>query len=169
MAFPAFISVKGKVQGQFKGEVTAPARKDKWQNALSFAMEVQSPRDTATGSASGKRQWKSVKVLKKWGASSPQALTALANNEILSEVVIEFTRTNPNGEEYVYQSVKLTDAIFWDILRFLGDPSGQMVEPLVAHETLSESQELEWWSFGFRKIEVVDNDGNTMFVDDWTE
>jgi len=28
--------------------------------------------------------------------------------------------------------------------------------------------ELEQWSFTFRKIEVADNDGKTMFADDWS-
>src|SRR5215472_464779 len=101
MAFQAHVSIKGKKQGQFKGEGIQDKRKDKWIPVLSFAQEVVSPRDLATGQASGKRQWKPVKITKEWGAADPQIFAACVTNEVLPEVVFEFTKTNPSGEEYV--------------------------------------------------------------------
>jgi type VI protein secretion system component Hcp len=66
-----------------------------------------SRRDIATGQASGKRQWKPIMVsAKEWGAATPQ----LTGAGVLPEVTVEFTKTNPNGEEYVYHSVTLTNA-----------------------------------------------------------
>ena len=67
MAYQAHVSIKGKKQGQFKGEGIQDKRKDKWLPVLTFDMDVQSPRDIATGQASGKRQWSPVRIVKEWG------------------------------------------------------------------------------------------------------
>jgi len=159
MAFPAFFTVKGSRQGQFKGEAKE-VRHVGWMTVVSFAMELQSPRDAATGQATGRRIWKPIKVVKEWDAASPQGLTACATNELLTEVIFEFNRTSENGEEYVFQTVKLTDATISDILRFTGEPGGKPT-------SWEHSEELEEWSFTFRKIEITDVDGATMFTDDW--
>jgi hypothetical protein len=46
-------------------ESSAPAK-------LSFTYEVKSPRDVATGQASGKRTHKPLTITKEWGPSTPQ-------------------------------------------------------------------------------------------------
>jgi type VI secretion system secreted protein Hcp len=164
MALQAFIAVKGNKQGQFKGESTQVARKDKWIQVLSFQMGVQSPQDSTTGRPSGKRQYKPVVITKEWGAASPQALTACATNEVLTDVAIEFSKVRPNGQEYIYQTVSLTDAILVAVERFTRQQDGTLLLPPGPANTF----ELESWSFTFRKIEVVDKDGNTSFLDDWS-
>jgi type VI secretion system secreted protein Hcp len=168
MAYQAHISLKGKKQGQFKGEGIQDKRKDKWLPVLSFDMEVVSPRDIATGQASGKRQWKPVSIVKEWGAASPQILAACATNEVLPEVVIEFSKTNPNGEEYVYQQIKLTDATISSVDRFTGDREGAEGSSSARHTLAVDTHELEKFSLTFRKIELTDNDGKTNFADDWS-
>jgi type VI secretion system secreted protein Hcp len=165
MAFQAHIAVKGKKQGQFKGEGIQDKRKDKWMPVLSFSNGIVSPRDIATGQPSGKRQWAVVKITKEWGAASPQGLQACSTNEVLPEVDIEFTKTNPNGEEYVYQTITLTDATLSQIRRFTGDDNS---ESSSRHTSAEDTMEVEEWSFTFRKIEVADNDGKTSFMDDWS-
>jgi type VI secretion system secreted protein Hcp len=110
MAFQAYIAVKGKKQGQFKGEAAAIQRKDKWMQVLGFTMGLTSPRDPSTGQATGRRQFQPVTIVKQWGAASPQGLAACSTNESLAEVDIEFTKTTAAGLEAVYQTVKLTDA-----------------------------------------------------------
>jgi type VI secretion system secreted protein Hcp len=164
MAFQAYMSVKGKKQGQFKGEATQSNRKDMWMPVLSFQMGVLSPRDAATGQPSGKRQYKPVTIIKEWGAASPQGLAACATNEDLSDVVIEFSKANPTGAEYVYQTVHLTDAIIVEVERFTRAQDGTLLLAPGRADTL----ELESWSFTFRKIELDDKDGMTSFLDDWT-
>ena len=159
MAFPAYLSIRGVRRGQFKGETTHAARRDRWMEIVAFEMGLASPRDLATGQASGHRQHQPVKIVKEWGAASPQLLTACATNEILTEVVIEFTRTHPNGEDYVYQRVRLSDAAIAEIDRFRGEAE--------AHTEAANPHELEEVEFIFRRIEVEDIDGSTMFADDW--
>ena len=165
MAFPAFFSVKGTKQGQFKGEAKEAGRADRWIAVRYFAMELESPRDAASGLPTGKRQWKPIKVVKEWGAASPQGLTACATNELLSEVVFEFMRTDASGVEYVYQTLTLTEATIADVVRFTGGPEALM--PGGKRASFEESEELEAWSFTFRKIQLADKDGATAFADDW--
>ena len=43
---------------QFKGESFQAKRRGKWMTVLSISMDLQTPRDPATGQASGKRQWR---------------------------------------------------------------------------------------------------------------
>jgi type VI secretion system secreted protein Hcp len=165
MAFPAFFSVKGSRQGQFKAEAQEAQRSDKWMVVLNFAMEVGSPHDLASGQPLGRRQWKPIKVVKEWGAASPQGLAACATNELLPEVTFEFTKTNPNGQQHVYETVKLTDAMIAGIGRFTGKPGA--LAAVGKRESWENLEELEEWSFTFRKIEVTDADGKTTFTDDW--
>src|SRR5262249_6176048 len=110
MAIQAYISVKGSRQGQFKGEALKAGRQDKWMSVLSVVMDLQVPRDPATGQATGRRQYLPVKIIKAWGAASPQGLSACATNETLPEVRIEFVKATMTGVEEVYQSISLTDA-----------------------------------------------------------
>src|SRR5260370_3295615 len=120
MAYQAHIKVKGAKQGQFKGEGIQKDRKMEFMPVLRIEHGVKSPRDVATGQASGKRVWAPVVITKEWGAASPQGLQACSTNEVLPEVVIEFTRTKDTGEEYVYQTLKLTNATISEVRRFTG-------------------------------------------------
>ena len=163
MSFHAQVSIKGRKQGQFKGEGFQSKRGNKWIPILAFGYAVQSPRDLATGQATGKRQHKPVVVTKAWGAATPQLFQALTTNEILDSVDIEFFKVNPNGEEYLYHTVKLTNASIVEIKQYTreyelesaGHPEG--VDPV----------ELEDVSFTFQKIEIENKDGKTTTVDDW--
>jgi len=122
MAYEAYISIKGNKQGQFKGEGIQDKRKDKWIEVLAFEYSVQAPRDIATGQASGKRQHKPVVITKEWGAASPQLLQALTTNETLSSVEFQFSKTNEEGEEQVYYTVKLSNARILSLRPYVGPP-----------------------------------------------
>jgi type VI secretion system secreted protein Hcp len=161
MAFPAYLLVKGTKQGQFKGESQEARRRD-WMVVVSFTMDVVSPHDPATGQPSGRRLWKPVTIVKEWGAASPQGLTACATNELLSEVLIEFTKPNGTNEEFVYQTVTLTNAMITEVSRFAGHIDTQNVA-----SSGVEGLGFEKWSFTFNEIQVIDNDGKTSFSDHW--
>ena len=168
MALQAWIAVKGAKQGQFKGESTVAARRGKWMAVLAFTMGVNSPRDPATGQATGKRQYQPVTIVKAWGAASPQGLAACTTNEVLTEVDLEFIRPSPTGQEVVYQTVRLTNASLSQIARFTGRPDGSEDTPSSGHTGTAVMMELERWAFTFQKIEIHDNDGNTSFTDSWS-
>jgi type VI secretion system secreted protein Hcp len=109
MAYEAYISIKGSKQGKFKGNSVKSGRHD-WIEVLSFSYGVQSPRDTSSGMATGKRQHKPVSFGLETGSASPQMFQALVSNEVLTDVLIEFVDTNKDGKKYVRQTIKLTNA-----------------------------------------------------------
>src|SRR5712692_2862842 len=72
------MTVHGKHQGNFKGDnnVTGKAPSD-LINVFSYQYSVTSPRDAATGQASGKRQHHPLVITHELGASSPQFFEAV--------------------------------------------------------------------------------------------
>ena len=162
MPHPFYISVEGTKQGRLKGSTngTREAKGGKIAG-LRFSAETVSARDVATGQASGKRQHKPITITKEWDAASPQLYQALVTNEVLKSVLFEFLKTNPDGEEYVHHTIKLTNATVANIKAYvdLTDTSG---DPYDGHE-------LEDIAFSFQKIEMANVDGKTMAVDDWTK
>jgi type VI secretion system secreted protein Hcp len=152
MADAFYVSIVGRKQGKFHGEGSRQGKIE----GLAFHYEVTSPRDAASGQASGKRQHSPVTFVKQWGASSPQLLEAAVSNEVLNTVLFEFIETNPNGEEVVFHTLKLTNASVASIK--------QDVKAVAGGKDL---QDLEEVSFVFQSIEMENQDGKTMAADDW--
>lgn len=158
MAYEFYVTVEGQKQGRFKNETPREKHQSKIPG-ISFHYNVKSPRDSATGQASGKRTHGPVSFLKAWGPSTPQFFQALCTNELLTSVLFEFVKTGPNGEEYVYHTVHLTNATVSEVEHYVGDD-----EP---RKPSHDSQELERISLTFQRIEIQNKDGKTMAVDDW--
>ena len=155
MAYAAYISIKGQKQGQFAGDGSNKQNKNRIL-IVSLSFPVESPRDAATGQASGKRQYHPISIRKYWGEASPQVYQALATNEVLPQVLIEFIITDPQGKEAVDHSFNLTNAAISAVREFT-----EITPPT------SEVRELEEISFTFQKIEIKDKSGK-IFVDNWT-
>ncbi|MDQ6887627.1 MAG: type VI secretion system tube protein Hcp [Gemmatimonadota bacterium] len=159
-----YVTIEGTKQGKFKGESVRDREKDKIAG-LAFQYEVTSPRDLASGMASGKRQHKPIVFTKEWGAASPQLFQALTTNEVLKSVLFEFSRTNANGEEYVFQTIKLTNATVSAIKQY---SAGATAEGAAASKRSADAgRQLEDVSMTFQKIEMENRDGKTAAVDDW--
>ncbi|GEM_PF-631459 len=146
--------IKGQKQGVIKGDVTSPnARKD-WIKLDSLQYELNSPRDAATGQATGKRQHKPVTVITKVSKQSPKLFTATTTNERLDEVVIKFFKASATGAaagtETNYYTIKLTNAT------------------ISGYRTYSDgTDQLEAVSFTFEKITLTYEDGAITAQDDW--
>jgi type VI secretion system secreted protein Hcp len=150
----AYLTIKGAKQGAFKGEVVSVVHKDAIL-VRDFSYEVESPRDPASGLPTGKRMHKPVTISKIWGAASPQLLNALATNENLTTVTIEFYETSTTGTEELASTLKLTNATISDIKQDYAVTS--------VGELPQNSQVV---SFTFQKIEITDKSGTT-YSDDW--
>lgn len=74
-----YMKIEGTKQGAFKGQVSRKG--GAWIRLLSYSQGMQSPRDVATGQASGKRQHKPVVVRKEVDGSSQEILRAVQTNE----------------------------------------------------------------------------------------
>jgi len=117
-------------------------------DVLQFEQGIVSPRDLATGQASGKRQYKPITIVKEVDAATPLLLDACATNEILPTVQFVL---HPPGASADQLKVTLTDASCADLT-----------------DTTVATQELETIHFTFRKIEVEHLIGKTSFEDDWS-
>ncbi len=171
LALPAqadsiYFSVKGAKQGQFRGEAPQQNLKDKMVG-LKFVYEVTSPRDVATGQASGKRQHKPLNITKEWGAASPQLFQALVTNEVLPEVFIDFVGVDPKtGQEVLTHRIRLNNATIANILYRMDEGAGAAAGT-AKHQTAGGQRHLEEISFTFQRIELEDVIGKTMAADDF--
>jgi type VI secretion system secreted protein Hcp len=152
------VAIRGAKQGPFKGDSTARGQ-EKWIHCSQFLLSLTSPRDAATGMATGKRQYAPIVITKEWDAASPQIFQAAATNEVLPQVELEFLRTGPQGIESVFETVTLTNATISAVKQYIGFPDAG--EPPNPHP-------LENVSFTFQKIEITNAEGKTMAVDDWS-
>lgn len=157
MALNAYLTIKGTVQGQIKGGVTQKGKEGQIA-VYAFHHEIISPRDTASGLPTGKRQHKPITITKEIDKSTPLLLTALETNEVLTEVVIRFFATSPAGVEVQYYTIKLTNA---SIASNSQDMSLNKIEPGIKLPVLEEI------AFVYQKIECTWVDGGITSVDDW--
>lgn len=147
-----YLTVEGTKQGKFKGESLRNAHKAKLP-AWNLLHTITSPRDAATGQASGKRQHGPLTITKEWGAATPQIFQALVTNEVLKSVLIEHYYTTPEGVEELRGTIKLTNATISNVARST-DASGHLIEAV---------------SFTYQRIELEDKPGKTAAMDDWTK
>lgn len=155
MASEFYVTIEGTQQGQLKGESIRDAHRDKMAG-LSFRYAVGSPREAATGQASGKRQHQPISFVKEWGPASPQLFTAALTNESLKSVLFEFMKTDErSGEEVVFHTIKLTNAFVTTIEQYI-DPGTE------SHDTVA----LEKVSLSFQRIEIANLAGNTSAIDE---
>jgi len=166
MAFEAYFKCKFNKQGASKGESTKKEWKD-WIPILSYSHQIISPRDAATGQASGKRTYKPINFVHEWGASSPLLWTACSRNEVIDEAHFEFVQTDKTGNEVTYFKVDLKTATVSAISQFVGNDSDDAAH---ARSTKEESQmELERVSLTFDSIDISHVTAKTMFHDAWSE
>ena len=143
-------TITGRKQGPFKGDGHGPQI-----GGLSYELQITSPRDTEMGLPTGKRTYKPFVITKKWGASSPQILTALVTNEILPAVQLNFT-TGGHGAQVVDHVITLTNASIVDVHH----------HPVVGlKDGASDKHQVEDVSFTFQKITVEDIPSKTTFSD----
>jgi type VI secretion system secreted protein Hcp len=165
MSHEFYVTITGTKQGAFKGESIREKHSSKL-SGLSYNHTIQSPRDVATGQASGKRQHGPIQITKEWGASTPQIMQALVSNEVLKEVLFEFVQTTPDGMEQVYYTVKLTNATISGVQYMTG--AGESAESAKTSASY-DTHELEKVSFTYQKIEVDHKAGKTSATDDWRQ
>jgi type VI secretion system secreted protein Hcp len=164
------MKIKGAKQGQFKGDVTKDDKgieKDA-VGIYSFEYGIESPRDSATGMPSGKRQHHPVTIVKRAGPSTINLMTAISSNEVITTATLHFYRPDGSGKLAKFLGVELTNA---SILSYNlnsseeTESSGGTTERSggqiagAGHTQLTTEARLERVSFVFQKIEVTWTDG----------
>ncbi len=158
-AYQFYVSVEGTKQGKLKGEAPQDKHKDELVG-LAYNYEVMSPTSVGrggTGLPTGKRQHSPITITKEWGASSPQLFQALVTNEVLKSVVMNFYHVDPNGQDVLFYTVKLTNAYVSKIRSYVDFNSVS---------DFTGMNELEEVSFTFQKIEITNAEAKTSAMDD---
>ena len=162
MALNAYLKLKGQKQGEIKGSATQKGREGKIL-VIAANHEVLSPRDPASGLATGKRMHKPFVITKEVDKSSPLLYNALVNNENITEWELQFWSPNSGkagGTEKQFYTVKLTNASISDIsFHMLNNKNPDLVR-------YAEYEEI---SFTYQKISWTWVDGGIMAEDNWSK
>ncbi len=152
-----FVSINAQKQGKLKGGSTAKAHPGEIV-AYGYSHEINSPRDAASGLATGKRQHKALSITKSVDVSTPQLYQALVTNENLPTVTLIFTRPSSGGTgtEENYFKVTLTNAHISNIKTEF--PSVNGAPSTTPTDTVS---------FTYQKIQWDYLPGATTASDDW--
>jgi type VI secretion system secreted protein Hcp len=153
-------------QGKMRGASLKTSRKGTI-DVFEYYHEIISPRDAATGQATGKRTHKPVCVGFYYEACVPQLYQALARNESATTVQIDFYSPNNlgksggQGQEVLHYTVKLYNAFISRITHT--GPNNRVAELKGIENTIKVEwvyEKVEWtWLVG----------GNKMAYDDWKD
>jgi type VI secretion system secreted protein Hcp len=155
-----YSAIGGNIPNVGKSQVYGMTQGSKSITPGNVSYAIQSPRDIATGQASGKRQHEPIKITKEWGAASPQFLNSLANNKVLPKLNLNFLKTDPQGITQPCFTITLTNAAL----------AGYGRKPLPHHppkHRVLDTYELEEIAFSFQKIVITHHSGGKTFTDNW--
>lgn len=86
-----FLKITTKRGGLIKGEAVDEGNAGKHTDeieVLSWSWGIKAPTDAASGAASGKRQYRTVRIVKQLDSASPALMAALSNNDAVKEAVL---------------------------------------------------------------------------------
>jgi type VI secretion system secreted protein Hcp len=162
MALNAYLKLKGQKQGEIKGSVTQKGREGKIM-VIAMSHEITSPRDSASGLPTGKRQHKPFVITKELDQASPLLYSCLCNNENIPEWELQYWTPQLGaasgvGTEVQNFTVKLTNANIANIaFKMLNNKNPE----------LTRYAEYEEVAFTYQKIEWTWVKGGITALDDW--
>jgi type VI secretion system secreted protein Hcp len=149
-ALNAYLKMTGDKSGKIKGSVAQKGREGSIE-LVSMSHEITSPRDAASGQATGRRQHKPFTIRKEIDKSSPVLNSMLTNNETIKAWELEVYLPDAKGAQALAYTIKLTNANIASI-RLITDADGNLLEEI---------------SFTYQKIEWTWKDGGITAMDDW--
>jgi len=173
-----FMKIKGAKQGQFKGDVTKDDKGIEKDSVGIYSVDygIDIPRDATSGLPTGKRQHHPVTIVKQVGPSTINLLTAVSNNEIISNATLSFFKPDGTGKLAKFLTIELTNATISSYNVSSSEEtatSGGSTERSQGQiagagtSSLTTEARLERISFVFQKIEVTWQDGGLTYSDDW--
>jgi type VI secretion system secreted protein Hcp len=159
VSLEANLKLAGQVQGPIKGDVTAMGHEGTIRVTAANHV-VNTPRDPATGAASGKRQHAVLTVVKNVDVSSPHLYAAWAKNEALTTWELQMFQPDPagTGTTRQYYTVRLSNAAIARIQFELPSSQDPALKVIPARETVS---------FAYGKIEWIWTTGPVAASDTW--
>jgi type VI secretion system secreted protein Hcp len=160
MALNAYLTLKGQKHGEVKGSVTQKGREGKIM-VIAVSHEIISPRDAASGQATGKVSHTPFVITKELDKSSPILYDLLVNNENIKEWELQFwtpSSRSAAGSEKQHYTVKLDNARIVDIsFHMLNNKNPELIK-------FAEYEEV---AFVYEKITWTWVDGGITAEDDW--
>jgi type VI secretion system secreted protein Hcp len=118
---------------------------------------IESPRDIATGHATGKRQHKPIVITIEANPFARHFFQKV-QNRVLPTLHLNFLRTNARGVLHPFFTITLTDVL----------TRQEMKPPLQrSRQPRSKTQELLRIEFSFHSIEISFKSGKKSSTDDW--
>lgn len=157
MALTAYMAVKGKTQGDIKGD--CPQGGDKKDKILVYGSThiVEIPKDTHTGLPTGQRIHHPFTVYKHKDQASPKLFKACCTGEQCT-VTLDYYRIKADGTEEKYFTVKMEEAIIVQMREHT---------PLTFLPDNKPYHDMEDVSMTYSKITWTYNDGNIEYTDNW--
>lgn len=160
MALSTYINAKGQKQGPFKGGCIQKGRENLVE-AIACSHAIQSPRDPASGQATGKRSHGPFRFRAYYDQSITMWYQALCLNEALSEVTISFYSPNIMGKaggvgvETLTYEIKLTNAFVSKVeFEMLNNKNPDLTRYENMFVVEMVYQKIEWtWKIGNKKAE----------------
>ena len=150
-----YLELDGQVQGRIPGSCTEAGREG---TIVVYALQhgVEIPRDTHTGLPTGQRIHKPLVVTKEIDRASPLLYQACVTGE-RSEVTLSFYRDNERGQEELYYTINLVEAIIVEIradVPDIRDPANDVYGHM-EHVSFTYSKII--WSHKVDNIETEDD------------
>ncbi len=124
----------------------------------SFSFGVLSPRDAASGLATGRRQHKPVTFSKRIDKASPLLFRALATGEHIKDVIITLRRPGATGQVETYMTITFEDVLISSMITHGGDVDGDGLPDV-----------LEEVSFTYQSMRVLHVPSRTEATDTWRQ
>ena len=162
MALNAYLKLKGKKTGDIKGSVTQKGREGMIA-VHSYHHHIISPRDAASGQATGKRQHGAFTIIKEIDKSTPLLHQAHASNETFKTWELKcfapkISASAGGGVEVNHFNIVLTDAVVSSMLSIMENNLDTEDARLPLMEEVS---------FVYSKIEWTWVDGGITAEDSW--
>jgi type VI secretion system secreted protein Hcp len=154
-ADPIYMQVTGEKSGPIQGGVTLKGLEGS-MHVLALSHEIDSPRDAATGQATGKRQHKPLVITMVLDKSTPLLLNAMVTDEVLKEVHLLFYERGAKGNLVNTFDIKLTNAQISHVATVYPDTGSPRSDRPVLQ-----------LSFVYQKIEWTWVEGAVTAADDW--
>lgn len=150
-----FATIDSQQTGRIPGGVTQKGREGTIE-VLSIDHEIVSPRDPATGQATGKRQHKPMSLHVKLDKSAPRLFQAMVTNDTLSKVSLRGYVPSQNGVEVQHFMVELTNAQI-----------SRIAMSSVTHASGAPEKDTIELELVYQKITWTWTDGGITAEDDW--
>jgi type VI secretion system secreted protein Hcp len=163
---PTWMIVEGSKQGKFESDESK--KRKGLEGAIevfTYEHEVRSPRDPASGHASGKRQWGAITITKPVDSTSPLFWQACVTNEELKKCELKFFRVTPSGQLEQYYSVILDKAYIASVKMIV--PEQEYEGGTAKHEHHTTAKDVI--QFTFQKITIEHKLAKKVMSDDWLQ